>query len=101
MRVAMVRVKGRYQTAALKVVSEPYARIMEKIGFRRATEAEVLAYEKSRVRVEPVTVDVETDAPEAELSDLRAEYERVFGKKPFGGWKADKLREKIAEADSD
>lgn len=29
---------------------------------------------------------------------LREEYERVFGKKPFAGWDADKLREKIAAA---
>lgn len=95
MRVAMVRVKGQYQTAALKVVSEPYARIMEKIGFRRATEAEVLAYEKGRVRIEPVNIDV----PEADIADLRVNYERVLGKKPFMGWDADKLREKIAEAE--
>lgn len=33
-----------------------------------------------------------------EISLLRAEYERVYGKKPFGAWKEDKLREKIAEA---
>lgn len=33
-----------------------------------------------------------------ELAGLRAEYQRVMGKKPFGGWDADKLREKLAEA---
>ena len=34
----------------------------------------------------------------AELAALRAEYERTVGKKPFGGWKADELRKRIAEA---
>lgn len=29
---------------------------------------------------------------------LRAEYERVVGKRPFMGWDEDKLRGKIAEA---
>lgn len=32
------------------------------------------------------------------ISLLRAEYERVHGKRPFMGWDEDKLREKIAEA---
>lgn len=33
-----------------------------------------------------------------EMTMLRAEYQRLVGKKPFGGWKADTLRAKIAEA---
>lgn len=32
------------------------------------------------------------------MNDLRAEYERVIGRKPYMGWKADMLRQKIAEA---
>jgi len=32
------------------------------------------------------------------LSSLRAEYQEVVGKRPFHGWDADTLREKIAEA---
>lgn len=32
------------------------------------------------------------------LSALRAEYQEVVGKRPFHGWDADTLREKIAEA---
>lgn len=32
-----------------------------------------------------------------DLDELRAEYETLYGKKPFGSWKADKLKEKIAE----
>jgi len=32
------------------------------------------------------------------IAELRAEYEKVFGKKPYGAWKEDQLKEKIAEA---
>ena len=45
---------------------------------------------------------VETPAPAPKVADerpaLRAAYEAKFGKKPFGGWDADTLREKIAAA---
>lgn len=34
------------------------------------------------------------------MADLRAEYERVLGKKPFMGWDAETLKVKIADAGS-
>jgi len=34
----------------------------------------------------------------AELDDLRAEYVKVVGKRPFHGWDAATLQEKVAEA---
>lgn len=34
-----------------------------------------------------------------ELPALRAEYQEKLGKRPFNGWDADTLREKIADAD--
>lgn len=33
-----------------------------------------------------------------ELAELRAEYQERFEKRPFHGWDADKLREKLAES---
>lgn len=36
-------------------------------------------------------------ADELELSDLRSEYERIFGEKPHGRMKAETLRAKIEE----
>ena len=33
-----------------------------------------------------------------ELTDLRAEYQAVVGKRAFHGWDAEQLREKIAQA---
>lgn len=38
------------------------------------------------------------DTAKAELAVARAEYEAKFGKKPFNGWDAKTLREKIAAA---
>lgn len=35
-------------------------------------------------------------APSEDLSDLRAAYTEKFGKKPFAGWNAETLREKLA-----
>ncbi|WP_270374975.1 hypothetical protein [Marinicauda sp. Alg238-R41] len=39
------------------------------------------------------------EAPADDLTALRTEYEAKVGKKPFMGWKADMLRQKIAEAE--
>lgn len=39
-------------------------------------------------------------ADDAELDALRAEYEAKTGKRPFMGWKAEKLRDRIAAATS-
>jgi hypothetical protein len=36
--------------------------------------------------------------PSEDLSDLRARYTEATGKRPFGGWGADMLRAKIADA---
>ncbi|MGN6538953.1 MAG: hypothetical protein ACTHKQ_24900 [Mesorhizobium sp.] len=38
------------------------------------------------------------DAAKAELAEARADYVAKLGKKPFGGWDAKTLREKIAAA---
>jgi len=40
---------------------------------------------------------VEKTKKDDNLDALRSEYETLYGKKPFAGWKADKLKEKIAE----
>lgn len=38
-------------------------------------------------------------APVAEdIADVRAEYERVVGRRPFNGWDIPTLRQKMAEA---
>lgn len=54
-----------------------------------ARDARLLrAIRKADPHVEPIAPD--------EAAALRAEYEKTFGKKPFMGWDADTLRQKIA-----
>lgn len=38
-------------------------------------------------------------APTEDLADLREDYTEIVGKKPFPGWNAETLREKIAAAE--
>lgn len=60
---------------------------------RSAKDAKVLiALRKAKAAGQDQPGDGEDD-----LTALRARYASVFGKRPFMGWDADKLREKIAE----
>ncbi len=59
-----------YIDRALRARDPRYAKIVERLGYA-------------------------TKAPKGDLADLRAEYQDVFGKKPFMGWDADTLRAKI------
>jgi hypothetical protein len=38
------------------------------------------------------------ESAETETASLRDEYERLFGRRPYGGWDDAKLREKIIRA---
>lgn len=50
-----------------------------------------------------LTRDMQAQArrDDEELSALRVEYQEVVGKRPFHGWDADALREKIAEVQAE
>lgn len=67
-----------YYTRALKARDPRYARIFGKLGY--STE-------------QLVASDVGPD-----ISELRETYEKVLGKRPFNGWDAETLAEKIAAA---
>ena len=56
--------------------------------------ARVLIATKKAAKARPETT--EEMPPQDELALLRAEYERVLGKRPFNGWGADTLRQKVA-----
>lgn len=68
-----------YMDRALRASDPRYARVLERLGYRRS---DMQAAEP----VEPVD----------EMAELRAEYERVIGRRPFMGWDAATLRQKIA-----
>ncbi|HLR78529.1 MAG TPA: hypothetical protein VK062_05720 [Burkholderiaceae bacterium] len=70
-----------YYNRAMQSPDRRFARVFEKMGYGAKQE--------------------EVKAPEDEKAALRAEYERVMGKRPFMGWDADKLRDKIAAAQAE
>ena len=81
-----------YRTRMLKAgdqfeATPGIARIFAKAGRARVTAAEQV--EKSVARKVP---------PHDEITLARAEYERVFGKRPFMGWDEGELRQRIAAA---
>jgi hypothetical protein len=92
---------GRYGTRMLTagepvMVSGPLAREMIALG--RATEKPVRA---RRPQLDHDHDGREGGSPkraEADVSALRAAYQEKFGKRPFNGWDAATLREKIAGA---
>lgn len=67
-----------YFTRALKAKDPRFARIFAKMGYQ--------------------TTDLVADDQGDDLSDLRKLYQKVVGKKPFNGWDAETLADKIAEA---
>lgn len=74
--------KSTYMDRALRAADPRFARVLGKLGYHRSDlAAAVQAHE-------------EEDA----LSELRAEYQDVVGKKAYHAWDADTLRAKIAEA---
>lgn len=73
-------------------------KIMAKILL--ATRKAIPHREPGRIAPPPVELAAKIAAPEAdELAELRAEYQAKIGKRPFHGWDADTLREKITDAD--
>lgn len=75
-----------YMNRALQSSDPRYARILGKLGYERRDMRAVEGVKPSSV------------PQHDEITLLRAEYERVLGKRPFMGWDEAKLREKIAEA---
>lgn len=84
--------KARYATRTMVAVDEPVAPppsfdSLQMVG-ERGPDLVDLPRGSS---VKPAEVSESDERPA-----LRAEYEAKFGKKPFGGWSAEVLREKLA-----
>lgn len=68
-----------YFTRAMAAKDRRYARVFDKMGYE--------------------TTDLVPEEPSKDdIADLRETYEKVIGKRPFMGWDAAKLAEKIAAA---
>jgi hypothetical protein len=85
---------GRYGTRMLTageptLVSAPLAREMIALG--RATLEKLVQFDHNKG-----AGSLKQDGDE--IAALRAEYIEKFGRRPFYGWDADTLREKIAAA---
>lgn len=75
--------KNGYHDRALRARDPRFARIFGKLGYDR----------RDMVAAAPKVA-----APADELPALRDAYEKTLGKRPFNGWGAATLREKIAAA---
>lgn len=108
MKIPMKATKAMtYATRRLKADDEFQAtrrdaRVLNAIGRATYATRDVVAAPSKR---DPLDHDGDgrkggSKKPEqtGELPGLRAEYEKAVGKRPFMGWDADTLREKIAEA---
>lgn len=73
-----------YYHRALKASDRRYRRVFERMGYGR----------RDMRAAEAPKPDDEQD----EMTELRAEYQRVVGKRPFMGWSRERLIEKIAGA---
>ena len=78
------------------------ARVLNAIGKARYATRDMVAADKTDLTnlasgmAELGEQAFEKREPADERPALRAEYETKFGKKPFGGWSAETLREKLA-----
>lgn len=74
-----------------------HARVLEALKRAKETTDAI-----PQIPVALKTRVLKASAPKAEptedLSDLRAEYERAVGRRPFMGWDAAELRKRIANA---
>ncbi|MDF3606324.1 hypothetical protein PE067_09350 [Paracoccus sp. DMF-8] len=71
--------KSTYMDRAMKSRDPRFARVLGKLGYERRDMV------------------AEASQPD-DLAELRKEYEALIGKRPYMGWGADELREKIASA---
>lgn len=72
-----------YYTRAMRASDSRYRQAFERMGYGRRD-----------LRAAEAPKPAEAD----EVTELRQEYERVVGKRPFYGWDAAELRRRMAEA---
>lgn len=76
-----------YMTRALKAKDRRYAAVLAKLGYGNPPPVEPA----------PEGVPVPATEPVEDLAELRAEYERAVGRRPFMGWDAATIRERMNE----
>lgn len=81
-----MKVDFSYKNGRVRAMSERDARILNKLGHGSYMTRDMSA------QAAP------SDPPADELTELRAKYQEVVGKKAYHGWDAEELAEKIADA---
>lgn len=74
--------KSTYMDRALRAADPRYARILGKLGYQRTD----------------MVAEAEAAEEEDDLSELRAEYQDVVGKRAYHGWSAEEIRSRMAQA---
>lgn len=82
--------QSSYMTRAMKARDPRFATILGKLGYERTDMQAADAQPKRKASPKP--------AAAGDIKALRAEYQKVVGKRPFNGWDADTLKAKIDEA---
>lgn len=82
--------QSSYMTRAMKARDPRFATILGKLGYERTDMQAADAQPKRKVSPKP--------AAASDIKALRAEYQKLVGKRPFNGWDADTLKAKIDEA---
>ena len=80
-----MKVDFSYKNGRVRSMPERDARILNKLGHG--------SYMTRDMRAQPAPVAPPAD----ELTELRAKYQEVVGKKAYHGWNAEELAQKIAE----
>lgn len=80
-----MKVVFKHKSGRSQPMTRRYADILKKLGRGSYATRELRP-------ADPVAPDL--------LSELRAEYQKVVGKRPYHGWDEDELRKRIAEFES-
>jgi hypothetical protein len=83
-----------YMTRAMRARDPRFAIILGKLGYERGDVTAVQPQDNWNASAK-ATPMAKVDDP---LPDLRKQYQEIVGKRPFHGWDADVLKDKIAEA---
>lgn len=81
----------RYKTGQVRNVPKIRARALIRIGAAQPADG---TYQTRDMRA----ASTATQTQKSDIQQLRADYQEVYGKRPFPGWKEDVLRQKIDEA---
>lgn len=82
----------RFKNGLVRNVPQARARALIRTGAATRVDG---VYQTRDMRAAPGS---RPEPPAADLQQLRDDYQSLYGKRPFMGWKEDVLRQKIDEA---